>query len=79
MDPGAAKQNDGIKIHLEPAILEGNGALKLLGKESDIIIRIKVKFTLQGCCKALAVKGNREHEKHDKGKISEDWFRERKH
>lgn len=72
MGLGAAKRSDEIGIHLEPVILEDNGAPKLLGKESDIIIRIKVTFALQGCYKALAVKGNREYERHDKGKISED-------
>lgn len=77
MGPGAAKRNDEIKIHLEPSILENNGALKLLGKESYIIIRIKGKFILQGFCKTLAMKGNRE--KHNEGEIAEDLFREGKH
>lgn len=66
MGPGAAKRNDRIKIHLEPVILEDNGALNLLGKESGVVIRIKVKFISQGCCKALARKGNKEQEKQDK-------------
>lgn len=43
-----------IMIDLEPVILKGNGALKLLGKESDIIVRKRVRQSNLPC-KAIAI------------------------
>lgn len=52
MLPAASKKQE-IKIDLEPAILQDNGALKLLGKESHMVRR-KVRQS-NVPCKAIAI------------------------